>query len=458
MLNCAIYARISSDKSGKAEGVSDQETRCRRDVAERLGWNVVAVYTDNDISAHSGKLRPGYQAMMQDIRDGRIQAVAAVHTDRLHRRLPELIEFITLCMEQGTIVQTVRAGEMDLSTATGRSNALIGAVLAQQEVERGIERMLDAKQRAAQAGKYLGGPRPFGFQAGGIELNHVEAQAIREATRDVLAGASLASVCRRWNEAGLLTTRGNTWKMNSVRHTLMRPRNAGKSVHKGKVTGVSMSAPIVDEADWLGLCAVLNDPARRIALSNEWRWQGAGGAYLCGLCDGKMRVSGSKHHSKSYRCVEKGCISRKADVLDRFISDLMIGRLSMPDAVTMFASPKVAVDVPALSASKAALEARAGELGVMFADGDIDAVALRRGTERLRSEIADIEAELAKARESGPVEELVLDPAGVAAVWETKSAEFRSQVIRSVADVRVMPTAPGRRKFDSSDIDVTWKS
>ena len=53
----AIYTRISEDAQHNGLGVARQEADCRR-LAERLGWKVANLYTDNDISAFSGKVRP----------------------------------------------------------------------------------------------------------------------------------------------------------------------------------------------------------------------------------------------------------------------------------------------------------------------------------------------------------------------------------------------------------------
>jgi DNA invertase Pin-like site-specific DNA recombinase len=86
--NAVIYCRISDDHEGAGLGVSRQEADCR-DLAAARGWEVVAVYTDNDTSAYSGKPRPGYRAMQAADRD-EFQALIAWHTDRLHRSHVEL--------------------------------------------------------------------------------------------------------------------------------------------------------------------------------------------------------------------------------------------------------------------------------------------------------------------------------------------------------------------------------
>lgn len=60
----AIYARISSDKSGQSAGVERQEADCRA-LASRLGLTVSHVLVDNDISAYSGKPRPQYKRLLE---------------------------------------------------------------------------------------------------------------------------------------------------------------------------------------------------------------------------------------------------------------------------------------------------------------------------------------------------------------------------------------------------------
>ncbi|MEB0014852.1 recombinase family protein, partial [Glaciimonas sp. Cout2] len=55
----AIYVRISRDRVGAGLGVERQEDDCRV-LAKQMGLEVVRVLVDNDISAYSGKKRPGY--------------------------------------------------------------------------------------------------------------------------------------------------------------------------------------------------------------------------------------------------------------------------------------------------------------------------------------------------------------------------------------------------------------
>jgi DNA invertase Pin-like site-specific DNA recombinase len=75
-IRAGIYARISSDREGDQLGVRRQIEDCRR-FAERCGYAVEEVYIDDDISAWSGKHRPEFERMLEDLRSRRIGAVLA---------------------------------------------------------------------------------------------------------------------------------------------------------------------------------------------------------------------------------------------------------------------------------------------------------------------------------------------------------------------------------------------
>ena len=138
-MHASIYCRISRDRVGAGLGVATQEADCR-DLARKLGWTIVTVHTDNDLSAHSGRRRPGYEALLTEIRAGEVGGVLAWHTDRLHRSPVELEAYVTACEAHGVITHTVKAGQLDLSTASGLMVARILGATARHEVDHMIER------------------------------------------------------------------------------------------------------------------------------------------------------------------------------------------------------------------------------------------------------------------------------------------------------------------------------
>ena len=150
-----IYARISSDPEGDQLGVRRQIEDCKRLAAER-GWVVVDVYVDDDISAWSGKRRPEYERLLDDLRSGRIDGLVVWHLDRLHRHPRDLEAFLDLCDAAGVDTLGCVTGDVDLGTPVGRLTARMLGGLARYESDHKSERILRKHEELATAGKPSG--------------------------------------------------------------------------------------------------------------------------------------------------------------------------------------------------------------------------------------------------------------------------------------------------------------
>ena len=459
-MQAVIYVRISRDREGAGLGVERQRSDCG-DVAERLRWDIVGVYTDNDTSAYSGKRRPGYEQMCADLDAGKAQGLIVWHTDRLHRRPVELESFIDLCDRRGVQVQTVKSGTVDLSTASGKMVARMLGAAARHEVEHSIERQKRAKMQAAVDGKYRGGRRAFGYEPDGRTPRAAEADAIRAAAERVLSGVSLRQIARDWNTAGLRTSySAREFNSREVRKILLRPRNAGISLHEGRRIATAEWQPIIDGDTFSALEALLRDPARSQHISYERKHQGSG-IYVCGKCGAKM-VSGAQHGSKTagwraaYVCSAVRHLGRIAEYVDELVSEVVIERLSRPDAAIVLGSP--GVDLGALTNRRDGYRLRLDELGVIFADGGIDGQQLKRATAELRAKLDAVDAEIAAARSSSALANLVLAGDDLRATWEATSADVRGKIIDTLMTVTILPAGRGRRPggeyFDPNSVDI----
>src|SRR5688572_33338758 len=79
-LRAAVYVRISSDPTGQRAGVERQARDCQG-LADRLGWDIVQTFEDNDVSAFSRR-RPAYLAMIEAVRSGEVDAVITRSEER----------------------------------------------------------------------------------------------------------------------------------------------------------------------------------------------------------------------------------------------------------------------------------------------------------------------------------------------------------------------------------------
>ncbi len=464
----AIYVRISEDKTGAGLGIERQEDDCRA-LAGRLDWEVVEVYTDNDISAYSGKPRPGYRALLAALRAGDADAVICWHTDRLHRSPVELEEYIEVCQPREIPTQTVKAGPLDLATPSGRLMARQLGAYARFESEHHSDRAKRQRRQAATSGRWSGGLRPYGYSAAGMTLDEAEADHLRWMAAEVLSGTSLRAIARKMNADGAFTSQGRPWTPRGVALVLQRPRNAGLSQHQGEVIGRGEWPAVMSEDLWRGVCAVLGDPARSTTASRARKWLLSGMA-RCGWTDPEGVVCGRPVRSNvaawgdrrapSYTCPANH-VRRNAVELDGFVETIILERLSRPDAAELLAPDRTG-DTAALHAEDAGLRARLDELARLYAVGVIDARQLEAGSTQIRTQREVITARLGAASR-GSVLAGVADAVDPAKVWGGLDLSRRRAIVEVLLDVVILRTGRGgpRRKgetvFDPESIEITWK-
>jgi site-specific DNA recombinase len=278
----AIYCRISRDRVGDRLGVERQEPPCQA-LAERLSWDVVDVYTDDDTSAYSGKRRPAYERMLHDVRAGRVNAIIVWAADRLTRRPVENEEIIDLAERLGVKLATV-TGDYDLGTPSGRLHFRQLGIIARYESEHRAERLRLKHEELARAGRNAsGGIRPFGFLPNRVELHLAEAEEIRRAARRLVVGESVYAILADWRARGIATPAGRVWLATSFRGMITSPRVAGLRQLRGEVVGPAAWPAILDRATWERVCAVFVDPARRKAHGPPHTYLMTGGLARCGF-------------------------------------------------------------------------------------------------------------------------------------------------------------------------------
>lgn len=453
-LRAVIYARQSLDRSGEGAAVERQIADCRR-LAEQRGWTIADVITDNDLSASTGKPRPGYQRVLAAIRASAVDVVIVWHVDRLTRRLVDLEEVIALCEQTGARLATV-TGDLDLSTDTGRMLARILASVARGEVERKGARQRRANEQRAAAGQMGWTRRPFGYDRsnGGVVVVEPEAAALRTAADMVLAGGTLAAAARVLDEQGLTTTAGKRWNVTSLRRALLNPRYAGRVTYNGADVATGEWPVILDAATQDRLAEVLRDVRRRVQQGTALRYLLSGLA-RCGRCDGVLFASPMGAKGKrwmAYRC--PACyLARRLDLVDGVVETVVLGRLSRPDAADLL-SP--AEDVAALRSEVAELHQRRDDLAGLLADGLLSAQVVRDRSTELTRLIQGLHDRIGSALGDSPASQLVTAD-DVGAVWETMGVRDRRAVVDLMMTVSILPAGKGR-PFHPEQVRIEWRS
>lgn len=459
----AVYLRQSMDRTGDQLGIDRQREDVLR-LIESRGWTVAAEFVDNDVSATGRKPRPQFIAMMERVDNGEFDVISARHMDRLLRRLSELEDVLDRCRKTNTSIVTASDG-VDTSTDGGRLVARILSSVAQGEVERKGARQRSAALQAAKQGRWVGGRRAFGYEADGVTIRHEEAKLIAQGYVDVLAGESLGEIARRWQASGLRTSQGNSWLHGTVRDVLTNPRNAGLRRHRTMedrpkirqdpelgIVGKANWEAIIDETTWRAAARILSDPSRRkTPRGGKGLLTGVG---VCGVCGETVNRGGGHNGQRMYRCRTGRHVARLSDPVDEYVTDVVLERLSQPDAPDLWSAEQP--DAAPLMAEADTLRRRLDDIAEDYADGVMTREQFRITNERVLSRLAAVEGQIASAGKSSPL--AIVAAEDVRAAWEGLSVAQRRSIIDALGTPVLHLVGRGTRTFRESTVDFRWHS
>ncbi|WP_382465523.1 recombinase family protein [Streptomyces noursei] len=476
-LKCVVcYARISFDGRVKdAHGIEDQH-RDMTDDAGKLRWLVVYRYTDNDKSASKESVvRDDFEQLLNDLAAGStpegypVHGVMAVNDDRLYRRPSDWERYLKAFTSHEGRVYHDSNGMQDLYAEGFEIKGLVGVAMSLSETRKKQRRSRNSHRSRAIRGQAVAAWRPFGWEDDKTTLRAKEAEAIRKAVHDVIAGASISEITRRWKEAEFITSRGNPFQYQTVKQVLLNARLCGYREIKGELVRDGDDQPIVGEWDaiitpkeWFAVTATIKE-----------RGQGSGlprgglvhkylltGILRCGnvledgtVCNNKMigvKANDWLKYKHAYMCkktVDGGCNQtyKRGDKTDKLIEDLVVAKLE-EDAASK------SQDVPdwdKADALERAVKSR-NELERRWHDDedeDIDDETFFRNLPVLERRIKELHADQAKHQRLKAEAEAAQED--IARAWKSKTLTQKREGIKKVLSaVIAVPGGKGNKAFD----------
>ena len=154
MKKVAIYSRVSTNNQSV-----DNQNRELHAIAGRLGWQIVAVLSDEGVSGSKGRNeRPAYNQLMTMVSRREIDLVASWSVDRLGRSLQHLVSFLQEINDRN-INLYLHQQNLDTSTPSGRAMFQMMSVFAEFERSMIQDRVKAGLARAKASGKRLGRPK-----------------------------------------------------------------------------------------------------------------------------------------------------------------------------------------------------------------------------------------------------------------------------------------------------------
>ncbi|MBQ9437317.1 MAG: recombinase family protein [Lachnospiraceae bacterium] len=230
----AGYARVSTDHEEQLSSYEAQMDYYRNYIAKHEDWEFAGMYSDEGKSATSTKKRDGFNAMVSDALEGRIDLIITKSVSRFARNTVDSLSAIRRLKAKGVEVYFEKENIWTLD-AKGELLITIMSSLSQEESRSISENTVWGQRKRFADGKWsVAYSRFLGYDKGTdgkVVVNPGEAEVVRDIYTLFLKGLSYSEIAKRLMEKGARAPAGGkTWYAKTVMGILKNEKYAGKAL------------------------------------------------------------------------------------------------------------------------------------------------------------------------------------------------------------------------------------
>ena len=253
-----VYIRVSTeDQAREGFSLGEQDEKLLQ-LCKFKELEVYKVYKDAGISAKDMEHRPQFQAMLKDMKEGKINYIVAYKLDRITRSVRDLEELISV-LEQYNCFLLCDRDDVNTSTANGRFFVRMLTVLSQLEIEIVSERTKFGLNGAIKSG-HIPGQRPFGYTKSEDKKMIVD-NATRPYVEKIfdmyLEGKSFQQIANYFKENNIYPKK--KWRDTTIQKIIDNKiymgdyeqyKRIGKQENLEPITYMNVVEPIISRAKW----------------------------------------------------------------------------------------------------------------------------------------------------------------------------------------------------------------
>jgi len=236
-LRVAAYCRVSTDKEDQLNSLESQKKYFNDYISSREGWELVEIYYDEGVSGTSIKKRDGFNRMIRDAREHKMDLILTKEVSRFARNTVDTLSYTRLLKELGVGV-IFMSDNIDTRDKDGELRLTIMASIAQEESRRTSERVKWGQRRRMEQGVVFGRDL-LGYRVhkGRLIVNPSEAEIVRLIYRKFLIeGKGAHAIARELNDAGIPPKRSKEWSSAVILKILRNEKYAGDLCQKKTYT------------------------------------------------------------------------------------------------------------------------------------------------------------------------------------------------------------------------------
>ena len=329
----AAYARVSTNQEEQLTSYEAQVDYYTQYIHSKTEWEFVKVYTDEGISATNTKKRDGFNGMVQDALDGKIDLIITKSVSRFARNTVDSLTTVRMLKEKGVEVYFEKENIYTLDSK-GELLITIMSSLAQEESRSISENVTWGMRKRFADGKVAMPYKHFlGYRKGADGLPEIveeEARIVLRIYRLFLEGKTPYGIAEIFMAEGIPSPAGKKkWLTNTILSILTNEKYKGDAIlqktfcvdfltkrvkaNNGEVPQyyVENSHPAIVPADMFEM--VQEELARRKEEGKQHNGTSIfSGKIICGCC-GERYGSKVWHSNSKYRRVIWQCNAKFKD-------------------------------------------------------------------------------------------------------------------------------------------------
>lgn len=230
----AAYARVSTDSDEQLSSYEAQVEFYTRHIQSNPEWEFVNVYTDEGISGTNTKKREGFNRMVADALDGKIDLILTKSISRFARNTVDTLTTVRKLKEKNVEVYFEKENIYTLD-AKGEVMITIMSSLAQEESRSISENVTWGKRRSMEEGRFSLAYKYFlGYKKGDdgiLEIVEEEAKIVRKIYQLFLEGKTIRTIADYLTKQGIPTPRGKVrWSVSTIMSILTNEKYKGDAL------------------------------------------------------------------------------------------------------------------------------------------------------------------------------------------------------------------------------------
>ena len=230
-LRVAAYCRVSTEEEEQQGSFEIQKEFYTAKINSTPEWQLAGIYADDGISGVHTKKRDGFNQMIQDCKNHKIDFILTKSISRFARNTVDSIQYVRMLKQFGV---TVIFEKENINTSTMNSEMLLTVLsaFAQAESESISQNISRGKRMGFSHGRFsFPYAQMLGYRKGADgqpEIIPEQAELIRMIYTSYLHGDSLQTIKSKVEAGGYKTVRGNTtWSTQALLRILQNEKYCG---------------------------------------------------------------------------------------------------------------------------------------------------------------------------------------------------------------------------------------